>query len=97
MATYSTLADARQAYLDNADYADVASPSKARAFITACRSLLILQPARSMASSHQVEYQPSLIAQQLQEARDWLAINDPTGGGNGAGHKRYFDISGLRD
>lgn len=97
MATYSTLADARQAYLDNADYADVGSSAKARAFIVACRSLLILQPSRSMATSHQVEFMPQLISAQLQEAKDWLAINDPAAAGKGGGHKRYFDISGMRD
>ena len=45
MATYTTLATAKAAYLANSDYSDGAGdPAKAQAFRSACRALLILLP-----------------------------------------------------
>lgn len=97
MATYSTLPDARAAYLANADYAEVGSAVKARAFIVACRALLILQPMRSMATSHQVEFNPSLIERELKEAKTWLALNGTNANTGGMGRAKYLDLSGMRD
>lgn len=97
MATYLTLTEARLAYLENAGYAESGSAVYARRFITACRSLLVLQPVRSMAASHQIEFSPRLIREELESAQQWLATHGGGPGSPGRGAAKYFDMSGLRD
>ena len=43
----STLTDVQNAYVDNASYAEDASIAKAKAFVTACRILLLKLPAEA--------------------------------------------------
>lgn len=65
-----------EAYHDNADYAETGSIAKARAFVTACRRLLVLQPSESANRETTTRFDMKLIQQELEMARQWLAAND---------------------
>lgn len=76
MALDAEIAAARTAYLDNADYEEDASVTKAKAFITACRKLLavpITRTANAGRDGNELELNPELLARMLDEARRWLA------------------------
>ena len=99
LSSASTLAQVQAAYDDNASYAEDASVSKCKTFITACRLLLRRMPARSVhggrGSGEEVETTVGLIQTEMREAQSWLAGNDTTG--TGAGGVRHYDFSGYRD
>lgn len=76
MALDAEISAARTAYLENADYEEDASVTKAKAFITACRKLLavpITRTANAGREGNELELNPELIAKMLDEARRWLA------------------------
>jgi len=73
----STLPEIKAAYADNASYVEDGSAVKARAFITACRLLLLRLPKRAMkggrASGEEIELEPRLLAEQIGEAKKFLS------------------------
>lgn len=79
----STLAQIKAAYVDNASYAEDNSPAKARAFITACRILLLKLPrsAEGPGGGERVELEPRIIQDEANRAHRWLALNSGTGAG----------------
>ena len=57
--------------MDNASYAEDGSITKARAFVTACR-ILLLRP-RSMAhGADRTDLAPEVIREELKAAQDWI-------------------------
>lgn len=73
------------AYVDNASFEEDASLAKARAFITACRILLVKLPRRAESGAGggtAIELSPALVRDELARARAWLAAN---GGARGPG------------
>ena len=94
----STLKQVRDAYDDNASYAEDASLSKCKIFITASIILLGRQPAVSALGSGQtgerVEWNQEMLKQLLDDARRWRdanesAIDRSTG-------VTYANLSGFR-
>jgi len=81
----STLDEVKAAYADNASYSEDGSAAKARAFIVACRILLIKLPERvqhgGSGTAEMVQLNLTLINQQLADARAWLAANGAFAGG----------------
>lgn len=79
----STLAEIRAAYLDNGSYYEDADRTKARAFVTACRLLLLKLPKRSELSDSELELEPRIIQEEMQAAQQWLASHpdELVGGG----------------
>jgi hypothetical protein len=77
-----SLTTAQEAYLDNADYDEDASVTKAKAFRTACRQLIVLLPSNAMrgAGSNQqtVGFRIEEIRKALEAVECWLAVNDTT-------------------
>jgi hypothetical protein len=95
----STFAEVEAAYDDNASYAEEASPTKARAFITAATILLRRMPEASGTREANFQYRMDLIEKQIQQARDWLAANDNSSSSantRGPGVKR-LDFRNSRD
>ena len=88
LSSTSTLDDIKAAYADSASYAEDGSPAKARAFITACKLLLLWLPRRSAATGggqgEEIELEPRLIAEQEAEARKWLATYSSAADGGSA-------------
>lgn len=60
-------------YVDNASYAEDASATKAAAFVTACRILLLKRPQRVRHGNEEIELKPDEIRFQLREAQNYLA------------------------
>jgi hypothetical protein len=74
LSSASTLTQIRDAYADNASYAEDASVAKARAFVTACRILLLRLPKRAAhGRGNEVELDPRLIFDEMRRAQTWLA------------------------
>jgi hypothetical protein len=74
LSSASTLDQVRNSYADNASYAEDESQAKARAFITACRILLLKLPKRAAhGRGNEVELDPRLIAEEMRRAQAWLA------------------------
>ena len=93
----STLAEIQAAYIDNASYAEDGSVAKARAFITACRILLLRLPkrARHGGGGEEIELDPESIRSELKAAQRYVSTNAGVGAG-GAGVK-HVDFAGFRD
>jgi len=95
----ATLREAREAYVENADYAELASRTKALAFITACRRLKILQPARSaMTGSTGLDqwYSVSELDMEIRRAESWLAANPDAATRSANPDVVYPDFTGFR-
>ena len=93
----STFQEVVDAYADNASYAEDGSATKARAFCTACRLLLLQLPKRAASGGprgEELEMEPQSIENQLNQARQWLNVNVDSAG---SGRTRYSDFSGFRD
>jgi hypothetical protein len=91
----STRQEILDAYADNASYAEDGDATKARAFITACRILLLKIPrrvARGGPASEEIEMEPRLIMDQIDEAKRWLAMNAPR-----QESVQYSDFRNFRD
>lgn len=95
----STIDEIVAEYVDNCDYDSPASLSKARAFIKACRVLLLKMPKMSSQDRASYALSPELIQKQLEDAQSFAAqtpdttsASPVTGGG-----VRHFDFSNLRD
>jgi len=70
--TYTTYATARDAYLANAVYEEERSVAKARTFISACRSLILLGPAATGAGESTVSFDPARFEKELQRAQTYV-------------------------
>lgn len=78
----STLTEIKAAYATNASYQEDESLSKARAFATACRFLLLKLPKRMVQggrSGEEIELDLGLIRQELKAVTSWLASNSSSG------------------
>lgn len=89
----STWAEILAAYDDNGSYEEDNDVSKARAFVTACRLMLRQFPKRtahggSGRDTTEMEMDPRLIREELQQAQQWLSQNQ-----NGSGPPRYRSLS----
>lgn len=71
----STQAEIVGQYLDNLSYDSNNSASQCRAFIAACRALLVMHPANWQQSGVTIQYDAKQWQQQLDEARNWLSVN----------------------
>lgn len=79
--SYSTLNEARAAYLANADYADGAGDTtKAATFRTACRSLLVLLPQSVSSNATSMSFTVEKISAELDRVDRWIAGRSTTGG-----------------
>jgi hypothetical protein len=95
----STISEVWAAYDDNASYEEDGSAAKCAAFITACRILLRRQPSRSAKTGgaggggSDVQFDPALIAAELERARKWRAVNRT----DGPARTVYPDFTYFRD
>ncbi len=81
LSSSSTLDEIYASYADNASYDEDGNLSKCKAFITACRLLLIKIPALVRSGNrHEVQMDVSQIADELERARRWQVASSPTSG-----------------
>ena len=72
LSSESTLEEVRAAYLDNAAYEETGNVAMARAFVSACRMLLILPPKRSMADGGETELDLGLVQREMKAAQRFV-------------------------
>jgi len=88
----STLAQIEAAYADSASYAEDNSVAKARAFVTACRLLVLKYPKSTGTPQAQLQTAIDLIQGEKKAAETWLESHD-TGSGSIAGGPRVTRVS----
>lgn len=93
LSSSSTDAEVWEAYDDNASFEEDSSPTKAAAFITACRILLRRRPQMTNVDNTQVAFEAGRISDELKQARNWLASNRASSGSG----VRHLHFSNLRD
>lgn len=72
----STLDQVIASYADNASYQEDQDPGKARAFVTACRILLLKLPSKSAhGRGGSIELSVAEVRMQLEAAQRWLATS----------------------
>jgi alpha-D-ribose 1-methylphosphonate 5-triphosphate synthase subunit PhnL len=76
LSSSSSLAQVEAAHADNASYAEDNSVAKARAFITACRILLLKYPKRTGTPQAELETSIDLVQKEKKAAEDWVAAHD---------------------
>lgn len=91
----STVDDARECYADNLSYETDGSVTKARAFIEACKYLLLTLPKSiGVTGGTNAAMSPELIQRQLEYAQRWVALNNTSSNG---GSVRHLSFRNLRD
>ena len=77
LSSASTLDQIKTSCMDNASYEEDGSVAKCKAFITACRILLIKLPRKAQdGGSEEIELDVKLIRMELDSAIVWLQGND---------------------
>lgn len=71
------LSDIVEDLIDNADFEEVGSVAKARAFATAATKYLILKPTSQSNQSSSLSWDNNQIQSLLVRARDFIAMNTP--------------------
>lgn len=96
LSSSSTFDEAMAVYRDNAGYDEDGSILKCKAFVTACRHLLILIPKRvSHANrSEEIEIAPEMILEQMKAAKVWLTS---AAAGMLGGQTTFADFSDFRN
>jgi len=94
----STLDEIQASYADNASYEEDGAATKARAFITACRLLVLKLPKRSAvggggAGAQELELDVPLIQGEMAAAKAWLAANDTA---TNTGQTKHVDFTDFR-
>lgn len=69
------IATIEQALLDNADYDETKSVTKARAFVTAARRWLILSPQSSANQSSSMSWDTATIRDMMAAANTFVSVN----------------------
>jgi len=75
---------------DNADFEEVGSVAKAKAFVTAAREYLILAPNTAADQGSSMSINADHIERQLQRAQTYIAANAGGGGVRFLGVSRTF-------
>jgi hypothetical protein len=96
LSSASSYEDVFACYTNNAGYEEDMSVPECRAFITACRFLLLLLPKRAAHAnrSEEVEIDPSVIQAELRAAKVWLTINSAA---LSAARATFSDFTFFRD
>lgn len=90
----STYTEVEESYKDNASYFEDQSVAKARAYITACRFLIMLTPSLSRIGSAEIQKRTDLYRDEIKIAMQWLSANDTTR--PNLGGVRDFDLGDFR-
>ena len=95
----STLAEVEAAYVDNASYAEVPSVPMARAFVTACRILILRTPKATASREGSLQLNPELLLKEKEAAEAWIAaVASPvTAGGYPIGTVARASFRNCRD
>lgn len=94
----STFAQVQQVYFANAGYMEDGSTAEAAAFITACRFLLLMIPNSSeKRSGGRVEFDMTIIRDEMRAAQRWLANANASEEGAGIIFPGFDGLRGFPD
>lgn len=85
----ATYTQAVEAYLDNADFEEDASLSKAKAFVTACVQLAVLLPSSASFQGSAQSFDMASIKAAQTRALDWIQAYEATANNSGV---RFFNF-----
>ena len=88
------LTQVQEDLLDNADFEESGSVSKAKAFITAAKRWLILRPQSSSHQGNSLSMDVNQVRQMLSRAQSYVAANDTSSAANS--NTRFFSAENLR-
>lgn len=92
-----TLATAKAAYLDNADWKDGGGDiTKARAFRTACTQLIVFMPTQGQQGSISLGFSIRSIMDSKKAVDAWLSSQEDEIGTTLSGRQTYTDYSTYR-
>lgn len=77
--TTYTVEQIEQALLDNADFEEANSVTKAKAFITAGKRWLILRPASASSQGNSLSLNAGQVQSMVTRAQEFIAANDTSG------------------
>ena len=93
----STLSQIETAYGDNGSYVEDDSVAKCRAFITACRLLLVKLPTVSVKGANSISFRVESLQRELERAQAWLETHSTTASDIQAGPRvTRSDFRGFR-
>ncbi len=96
LSSASSITDIKNAYADNASYQEDGSAAKCAAFITACRLLLMKIPTLvSAGTGNQVQMETRLIAEEMRNAKAWLATSSDAATGGGVIFPSFDNLRGF--
>lgn len=75
MATYTNIEDAEAAILSNADFEEESSVTKAKAFVSAVKAWMFLQPDSASSTSSSMAFNKQHIAEERQRAQAFIESN----------------------
>lgn len=84
----ATIDEVIDALLDNADFEEVSSVSKAMAFATAAKRFFILTPQSQSDQGSSMAISPATIENLMKRAQDFIAVNRVS-----AGAVRFLSVS----
>lgn len=96
LSSASTLTEIENSYLDNASYEEDASVTKAKAFVTACRMLLMKWPALVSQGGNQLQLNAAGIKAQLERAQAYVAANGSSGTAGQSGSVKHPSFATFR-
>jgi len=76
-----TLTEINDALIENADFEEVSSVAKAKAFATAATRWFILAPSSASKEGSSLSMNSAQIENLLRRARDYIAVNDTSSTG----------------
>ena len=89
--TTYTVEQIEQTLLDNADFEEAGSVTKAKSFVTAAKRWLILRPNTASAAGNSLTLNSAQVESMMQRAQEFIAANDTTG----SSRTRFLGMDGF--
>ena len=89
--TTYTVEQIEQTLLDNADFEEAASISKAKAFVTAAKRWLILRPNAASSAGNSLTLNSAQVENMMARAQEYIAANDTAG----SSRTRFLGMDGF--
>lgn len=87
-----TLSEIQEALLENADFEEVASVTKAKAFITAAKRWFILAPNSSSKEGVSLSLNSQQIENLMKRAQEFVSLNDTASENSGRPRVAYLAV-----
>lgn len=89
--TTYTIEQIEQTLLDNADFEEAGSVSKAKSFVTSAKRWLILRPNSAASAGNSLTLNSAQVEAMMHRAQEFIAANDTTG----SSRTRFLGMDGF--